>query len=257
MSNKATNKSGSVLVDFYNLSLTGNARKDKPEILQFFERHAPEVVRQDITNTISQGHTLSEHPKPATVLSIKAPDPSLFGTLGAFEYFQEKSWFDHPDTVNFYGLHKLVHRVVDNYLSNEDLPRDLFAWVGSLPENIYINLIAVSSEGERHGTVTLPKSVKRSKYSFDETIAQHSKLSFSPGKQMESPLNLGGMKFRLFRDILSLWNGEMELQRCTFGGSKRNPPCKNVFIVGNRKRYCSKRCYDKARRYRRFDKTGL
>jgi hypothetical protein len=65
------------------------------------------------------------------------------------------------------------------------------------------------------------------------------------------------MKFRLFREILSLWNGDIEIRRCAFEGGKRNPPCERIFIAGNRKRYCSKKCYDKARRLRRFEKTGF
>lgn len=248
------NKRRSVLVDFYNLPLTGNARKDKQEILKFFGRYAPEVARQDISDVISQGYTLSDDPKPATVLSINKDSPITIGTLGVFDFFQDKSWLDSSDTRNFYGLYRLIHRVVDNYLGEKQIPRDLFQKVSELTDNISIGLIAVSSEGERLGSATIPKSFNRSEYSFNETITMQTGMVISVDGHITSPLNLGGMKLRLFRDILELWNGEIKLQKCTFAGSTRNPPCKNVFLVGNRKRYCSKKCYDKARRYRRFDK---
>lgn len=245
-------KQQSILVDLYNLKLTGNPKTDEPQILQFFEKDVPEVVRYKTAKEARRPDQLrTVPPKPAWSINQDA-----IGTLGAFEFLTGKSWFDSNETANFYGLYRLAHEVVDNYLEAKEIPRDFLAWVASLTSNIRINLTIEHTSGKRFGFSNAPKSVNPNEYSFGEIIVQHHSVTVGPSQEVKAQLNLGGMKFRLFREILSLWNREIRIRKCTFEGGERNPPCNNVFITSRGQRYCSKKCYDKARRLRRYQATG-
>ena len=117
----------SILVDFYNLDLdTKNLsvfdwhtpEADREKILDFFEKHAKEVLRYQTAEEIE-------------ALKKSVNPPVMVGTLGHFELRRKQSWFD-SNAINFYADYNRIHQLSDLYLEGKEIPKYIIAWIHSL-----------------------------------------------------------------------------------------------------------------------------
>jgi hypothetical protein len=222
-------KKSMVLVDFYNLELNlskisepnwRTPEADRPKIMSFFAKHAPEVLK---FRTEAEIEVI---PKPA--------DAGL-GTLGYFEFRRKQSWFD-SDGFNFYADYKRIHELIDLYLEGKEIPENLDAWIRSLPSDVRIGAHRVDGKG---GKV------------YAEHLVAIISTSSDP---LKVQVALGKMRYQLWRDILSWLNGETEIRKCSA------KDCEKIFIPtlrGKEQLFCSERCRNRIAQKRFREKRKI
>lgn len=115
---KARNKDN-ILVDMYNLNLTGNPDLDKDKFIDFLNKYAPQATRYLNAKEIKNGPV------------------DFGGTLGWFEHIQKESWFKCGYRLYYDWIYRgIVLPVVNTYLSNQEPDEILKDMVGSLINNI-------------------------------------------------------------------------------------------------------------------------
>jgi hypothetical protein len=220
----------SILVDLYNLKLTGNPESDKDKVINFLSKYAPQVTRY---------LTASEIELKLKEGAVDAGE--IGGTLGYYEKINGRSWFqswfieqtkiESRYYNSFYlPLYELTTApVVDNYLEGRDTTNKIIIMVGSLLDNIRISQYCQNEQGQEFSDTWVPESIDPSKYTFHEHKVFTTELT-------KGEPALGGMKYHLFQEIHSLWNREIEIGHCQLEG------CKNIFIIrpsGKTQKYCS------------------
>jgi len=223
----------SILVDFYNLELSelpgleGRSApiEDRARIIEFFEQHAPRVVRYRTADELKR-HIETHF---GSVIDISRAD--FVGSLGHYEWRRKESWFD-SNVQNFYSWHKLVHEILDAHLEGEAVSKRHLALVSGFADDVRVTLFGKDRNGNYFGSANAPQVMDQEKYSFGETkipiASDHSDVS-------KVKLGLGGMKYNFFREILDLWNGNISVGKCALSG------CGRVFLLGSgryRKKYC-------------------
>lgn len=220
----------SILVDFYNFGLNfglnlGNiwrapkaeADRDREKIIQFFERHAPEVLR---------------YRTAAEIGASKPSDGSEIGTLGMYEYEYRKSWFDSVDALQFYTDNQRLRELIDCYLKGLSFPKTLLAWVTDIAK-AFTPLILI---GDNETKLV---------YSIDmlpEEEIDLTKHTIIEGKSVKGLWNLAvyDLVSDLYGDIIGLIvEQKIKLRRC------EAEDCNKIFvptIYGSEQKYCSARC---------------
>jgi hypothetical protein len=213
----------SILTDFYNLDLDladitepnwRTPEADRYKIVEFFGKHAPEVLRYQ---------TAGEIEAPQKPLGAE-----IIGTLGYFEYRRKQSWFE-KDAFNFYVDYKRLRELVGFYFEAKlrgtkpnEIPNHIDAWIRSLPDDVRIR--AHRMEG------------KDGKVSYAEHLVAITSTSSDP---LKVQVALGKMRYQLCREIISLVNGETEIRKC------EAYDCEKIFIPtlrGKEQLFCSERC---------------
>ena len=238
----------SVLSDFYNLGWDlklnlGNIWRapksdrdsDREKIIQFFERHAPEVLRY---RTAAEIEAL---PKPVDGLEI-------IGTLGAYELYQRKSWFDSEDALPFYADNLKLRVLIDCYLKGQKFPKSLLAWVTDIAKAFTPSFLIGDNE----------RKILHSIEMFPEEEIDLTKHAIVEGKLVEGRWNLAVHKLveDLYGDIIGLIvEQKIKLRRC------EAEDCDKIFVPrteGRPQTFHSKTCYWRERsRKQRMQKTTL
>lgn len=218
----------SILTDFYNLKLTTNfynidierdGHPDKDIIIQFFEKHAPNVL-EFYEYTTAEGKIISRKDvKPHT-------DP--FGTLWMFETNNGHSWFRSAEYGrDFLQWHNRLHHMIDSYLATKSIKRNMLTWIPELLADLRPELFFMDKDDNLYGTsrdlsARGPREINIGEYSFYEALTTSNKD--------QNKLNLDAFKQGLFLEIRNLLNGDKVAKRCDFNGAKRLPPCEEIFI---------------------------
>lgn len=233
-----------ILVDLYNLELsrqpiTGKGINAPPEdrqaIIEFLETHAPKVT------TFKTAEELDAALNEKKILDAF----DMIGSLGFYEQQRGQSWFD-ANVANFYIWLKMTRKILDTYLSGTPLPSSLLMWAESLLKNVHLRIAIVDKEGRRYSAGNAPKELDQEEYSFAMDIGITTGSVSSDNSKTE--LGFGRMHYNLFGAILSLWNGEVKIERCALDG------CPNIYIArasGKPGKYCSGACKAKAYRMRK------
>jgi len=237
----------SALTDFYNLGLNlklnlGNiwrakeaeALSDREKIIQFFERHAPEVLRY---RTAAEIEAL---PKPVDGLEI-------IGTFGAYEIYQRKSWFDSEDALQFYADNRQLRVLIDDYLKGLS-SKNLLAWVTDIAKAFTPSFLIGDNETKLVYSIDL----------FPEEEIDLTKHTIIEGKAVKGLWNLAvyDLVSDLYGDIIGLIvEQKIKLRRCEASD------CDKIFVPraeGREQRFHSKTCYWRERsRKQRMQKTTL
>jgi hypothetical protein len=230
----------SVLTDFYNLDLDladitepnwRTPEADRYKIVEFFGKHAPEVVK---------------YRTAAEIEAAKKPlGTEIIGTLGYFEHRTKQSWFDF--NIDFYSDYQWVHRIIDSYLEGKTHDGTL-AFLNFLLEDVkQFTTITSKKDKREYGSANAPKPINYKDYYWGNRIGTIKTTSSNPSKVR---VNLGGLRFKLRNELLALLNGKIEVRKC------EAEDCKNIFIPtprGKEQRYCRMRCRKRSygREYRK------
>jgi len=238
----------SILVDLYNLHLTRNLKNDENKITQFLEKYYPRFLRFRTAEDIKQAMVFDKEKQMYTF------DVDMMESLGGYEYNTKRSWFEGTQGVRyFYDLYDLARKVVTEYLNSKVVSQVNMILTDNLLSNVKLKLILEDKEGSRHGSASY-RDLPRKEYKFLELPGSGTIMTLN--SQGGFQIHLTQIKYSLFKDILNLWNGKYKLKLCAFHGNARSEICHNVLISTRGKKYCSKKHYDMARRFRRFKKTG-
>jgi hypothetical protein len=209
----------SILVDLYNLKLTGNPESDKDKVINFLSKYAPQVTRY---------LTASEIELKLKEGAVNAGETG--GTLGMYERVMKESWWSRGYGYYYQRIYKaIVFPVVDANLQNKEISKSTFVMVDSLTRNIRISSYCQNEQGQMFSATWAPDTIDTSKYTFGENKSFTIELT-------RGELALGGMEYDLFQEIHSLWNREIEIGNCQLEG------CTNIFIIrpsGKTQKYCS------------------
>lgn len=269
----------SILVDLYNLKLTGKSDLDKDKVIDFLNKYAPQVTRYLTAKDIEE--KLKEDASNALEMD---------GTLGNYEYINGHSWFqgqqENLKSQYYHSFYSRLYRaitlpVIDTYLAGQDISKKTFIMVGSLTNNVQINLCAINENGQVFGTSLAPESLEPKKYTFEERksaiysnlkidynnqepflenviselrqggvnipedVIDNIKAKLLVGNNARDEIILGNVEYNLFQEILSLWNGKIEIRKCSA------LDCENIYIPSHRGReqeFCSNRCLKRIRK---------
>lgn len=219
------NSKDNILVDIYNLELTENSEQDKDKIIAFFRKYDPYLTKyltaQDIEN-ISQHTTMIGSDKEAIKVSTNA---EVAGSLEWFEHYEGKSWFQTDETWYFYELWRLAKDIIKAYINNKPITQWELMRTKKLLDGIIPDLNLENKEtGVRTGIYSVPEEIEIKKYKFMQGIAYKLSESKLVDGKSKSVLNLGIIKYKLFNEIISLLNGEIEIRKCAA------EDCKKIFI---------------------------
>jgi hypothetical protein len=222
-----------VLVDFYNLELNlskisepnwRTPEADRPKIMAFFAKHAPEVLKYQTAAEIEA------IPKPVNFHEI-------IGTLGGYELREKQNWFDSIDAVVFYRDSRLLREVVDTYLPEHKITKKLLEWVADLGEKEVVVKLLKDKEEERIFTIEeFPEEaeINLERYTYLE------ELSPIIGRWK---ILAGELIADLHNELLKFLNGEIEVRKC------EADDCDKIFTPapqGKKQRYCSSQCRKRA-----------
>lgn len=213
----------SVLVDFYNLDLQPN------QIIEFFETHAPNIVRQLTEERKRQIQDFDSEFKSNLDGDIILNNKSLFmdsmTTLQGYEALSGISWFSSKYFLNFacvYGSIKdlLIDKYLDDCITSADRN-----WLESRI-NMYTD--AAKAEKEVRNKTYIdndPQDMVKSARLFSDKFE----------KIRQCPRDLVGIYFSIYKEAMSLLEGELDIDKCKI--------CKNLFKPNrNNHTYCSPEC---------------
>lgn len=164
------------------------------------------------------------------------------------EYVWERrhnfSWFTSKNFLEFSREYSIVRGVIDGYIK------------GGIPLGCYSSF----DEIIRSYTVSLQFGMRGDTLSeegkLDDTIMRLEDYNIAVGfyatHHMRYGLNLGRTMAEIHQGVAEMLVKRLPIRRCAYGGGtdkNRKPPCRNIFIVGKRRRYCSDKCGTKQRRY--------
>jgi len=235
-----------VVCDFYNLELASTEslnknwvrnrcwqtpEEDKEKILDFFQEHAPDVLKYQKAEEID---ALS---KPIDAFEIT-------GTLGMYEYAHRKTWFESNDARKFYFDYSRLRALADNYLQNFKVSKAAMSWVIKFAGTFSLSvLISNKLTGTQYSVSTFPEK--------EVDLSRHAILT---GQSSAGLWNLATYELarELYKEIEGILKGIIQIDRCYAGG------CDKIFIRvpgGKEQRYCSNAC--KQRAYRERQKKTL
>lgn len=234
----------SILTDLYNLELdlTGiteanwhTPEPDREKILDFFGKHAPEVLRYQ---TAAEIEAL---PKPVDGFEV-------IGTLGMYEQYFQISWFDSMDAWQFYVDYRKLRELIDCYLNGQKFPKSLLAWVKSIAKTFTQSILIGDNESKLLYSIGM----------FPAEEIDLAKQTILEGKSAEGLWNLAVYKLieDLYGDIIGLIvERKIFLRRCEASD------CDKIFVPraeGRPQTFHSKTCYWRERsRKQRMQKTTL
>jgi hypothetical protein len=219
-----------ILVDLYNLELSANninnqnwstPEEDRPKILDFFQQHAPNVVKYQTWKEIER-----ELKKKKCVDSDE-----MNGTFGMYEQQFGAPWFETVNSRLFYSDYKLIRDVVDDYLNGRKLLKGAWAQLNGIGDAIKPNiLISDNNTGKVFSIGNFQyEKVDLTRY----TILKRQSVGEKWG------LGVGWIVMNLYNEMIELLSGELKLQRCDAND------CNKIFSPapqGAKQRFCSEKC---------------
>jgi hypothetical protein len=196
--------------------------------MDFFAKHAPEVLKY---RTAAEIEALA---KPIDAIDFS-------GTLGAFEKFNENSWFDSGEAKQFYLDYLRIRNLIDGYLRERKIPTGhLLIFVKSFAKGFTPTVWV--------GNIETKEAISLTNFS-DESI-DLTKYTVVRGQRVSGRWDLATSKMvaDLYDEMVSLFEGPSSFRRC--------PACGALFIPlskkGRKEVYHNKRCYwrENKRRYR-------
>jgi len=213
------------LADFIEKNWTTNWRvpdEERPKILEFFEKHAPKVLKYQTAEEIKA------LPKPISVLEY-------FGTLGAYEESNKISWFDSTDAEQFYWDYLRIRKIVDGYFQKKIPTGHLVILEKNFAKGIMPTLLLGNNETKE--AISLQN--------FSDSEIDLDKYTGIRGQRLRGRWGLATVKIAtgLYEGIVGLLEGEIKIQRCTASD------CNGIFTPapqGKEQRYCSSQCRKRA-----------
>jgi len=249
-----------IIIDFYNLHLKSGPKYDKSELplydffqcdqdIPLYENLEEQQVEKKCPDKNEQCRILSFFEKYA---------PELKADLGGLEWYQRGSgisWFESEYFLRFADDYHYIKQIIDNHIDNKISIINL-KWLESKLYSIKLGLKLICREDKKEYKMmpfgdplqivdTKEYQVKHG-WSRITKVKEHG-LGYY-GIWLDQLFPLFDQIFLEAMEMLEHW----KVSKCSFEGGKRNPPCHNVFISTRGQKYCSKKCYDRARRYRGY-----
>ncbi len=221
----------SILTDFYYLELDLSAitesdwrspwrtpEADRPKILEFFEKHAPKVLKYQTAEEIKA------LPKPIDVIEYS-------GTLGAYEEANKISWFDSKDAEQFHWDYLRIRNVIDGYLKGKIPTGHLVIWEKDFANGTTPTLLLANNETKE--AISLQN--------FSDSEIDLAKYIGVRGQRLRGRWDLATSKVGvgLYDELVSLLEGKIKIQRCAADD------CNKIFSPapqGSEQKFCSKKC---------------
>jgi hypothetical protein len=235
-----------IIIDFHNLNLNTSQlnhikdwktpEEDRPKILEFFEKHAPEVLKYQTAEEIEN------------VLKEKTITDGLeiLGTLGMYERQWKASWFETPNSYLFYGDYKLIRKVIDDYLSERKLSKGAWARIIALGKAINPSLLI--------GNIETKEVFSFENFPFDEIdLNQYTPLK-ARSVSGKWDLVVGQLIGSLYNELFELLIGKLKLNRCAADD------CEKIFSPtprGKEQLFCSERCRNRIAQKRLREKRRI
>ena len=274
-------------IDFYNLHLaSGYARnselqensvypdeEEQQKLIDFFSKHesclkhgkeitgcmnAKEAYQQSRGEFLSQvmddiKGSLGEYELRKILKAVNPEDPVGFLESNDFlECAEEQrfSWFRNNDFLDFTREYHNAMWLVDSYIERS-IPKSCLHWlsegIGKYKRELSLEYLPMGMPVSLDHLDVFEKadSIDADNYYF--TLER----TFDRGK-LQYGIRLYRIMFLIYRDLVAMLAEKMPIQHCAFEGGKRTPRCNNVLVASNSRKYCSKKCYDRARRSRRY-----
>ena len=268
-----------IIIEFYNLHLKSGPKYDKSELpldkfvfqcdqdIPLYENLKEQQVEKKYPDKNEQCRILSFFEKYA---------PELKADLGGLEWYQRGSgisWFESKYFLRFADDYHYIKQIVDNHIDNKISIINL-NWLDSKLYSIKPRLKLIRRQDEKEYKMMPwrdPLQICQEELHRDGFITREREIVDTKDYQIKSVWSritkvkehgLGyygiwlDQLFPLFDQIfiqaLAMLEEHWKVSKCFFEGGKRNPPCHNVFISTRNQTYCSKKCYNKARRYRGY-----
>jgi hypothetical protein len=207
---------------------------DRPKIMDFFAKHAPEVLKY---RTAAEIEALA---KPIDAIDFS-------GTLGAFEKFNENSWFDSGEAKQFYWDYLRIRNLIDAYIAERKIPKG--------------HLLIVTSNFARAFTPRLFVGNNETKEAVSLAMFPLEEIDFTRhiilrGQGVSGRWDLATSKIvvALYDELVGWLEGEIQLWRCEASD------CNRIFHPapqGSEQRFCSARCRNRMAKKRARKKSPL
>lgn len=163
---------------------------------------------------------------------------------------QKQDWFMSQGFLDFAREYRHTKRLVDGYITKKIFGREiqwLYKSIGRYHKGLYKIKLSTGEESQL--------TLKKLDYEYDLNewqIIPCDIYSFDL-----YGIRVGGIIFQIHTNLLEMLENKLHVQHCAFAGGKRTTACKNIFIYNRGEKYCSKKCYNKARRSRRYSNSGF
>lgn len=223
----------SILVDFYNLELDINSKKDQPKIIEFFGKHAPKVTEYKTAEDAMAGIQKGEY-------------EYVIGSFGMFEFTRKKSWFDSEYVEIFYQDYAKVRELVDKYINDYKLTKEILVWFKEFWDSTQEPVMILKDKREIVSIDDIPYAEIDLKEHIIGT--GHGRNRWGINNEVIEKLCNEIFLMLGKRDMIAL-----ELHRCAADD------CNRIFRPapqGSAQKYCSARCRDRIakRRARKKEK---
>lgn len=177
------------------------------------------------------------------------------GNLQAYieKHKNECSWFDSDQFHAFLREYcYTVKPIIDEYLNG--VISSFHLWWINKKLNDYRSKWVITKQPENATKTDIESKVDREDFLSLKDTKFYRKMSPELG---DYDVPLYSIMYLIYHGLANMLTERPIIKRCAFDGSALLPGCENIYIpMKSNQLYCSKKCYDKARRRRRYEKVG-
>lgn len=264
-----------LIIEFYNLQLKSGPyyNRDLVDYNNLFNEEYMGVSMKPEYEKLDNENIDKKYPDKAEQIRIKffleKHDPELKTHLG-LKWYQDQTescWFKSNYFLRFADEYLQIKQIIDDYIYKRQISGTQIRWLNAEMSKYYkgnipiLKMINIKNKKE-YPAFPLPNDFDKIKYwnldNYKVDLAWRS-YSIHINGEFYYGISIDQLMGKIKSQLYIIISEKMKLKFCEFEGGKRNPTvCHNLFIMHKiSQKYCSKKCYDRARRCRGYEKEQL